>query len=76
MPRFDEVFPDEGDIDMVAAMRAWKDVGFDGVIRVDHCPGVIGDNERADRSFAYQVGYLKGLVQTVHAADPARRENR
>ena len=76
VPRFEEVFPDEGDIDMVAAMRAWKDVGFDGVIRVDHCPGVIGDNEQADRSFAYQVGYLKGLVQTVHAADPARRENR
>jgi hypothetical protein len=40
-------------------------VGFDGVIRIDHCPGVRGDNERADRSFAYQVGYLKGLVQAV-----------
>ena len=67
VPSFDEVFPDEGDIDMVAAVEAWKDVGFDGVVRVDHCPGMIGDNERADKSFAYQVGYLKGVVQAVGA---------
>jgi mannonate dehydratase len=64
VPCFDEVFPDEGDIDMVQAVHAFADVGFDGVIRIDHCPGVIGDNARADRSFAYQVGYLKGLVQS------------
>jgi len=62
VPSFDEVFPDEGDIDMVAAVTAFDEVGFDGVIRIDHCPGVIGDS-RADRSFAYQVGYLKGLVR-------------
>ena len=65
VPCFDEVFPDEGDIDMVEAVRAFREVGFDGVIRIDHCPGVIGDNARADRSFAYQVGYLKGLVQSL-----------
>lgn len=65
VPAFEEVFPDEGDIDMVAAVRAWHDVGFDGVIRIDHCPGVVGDNPRADRSFAFQVGYLRGLVQSL-----------
>lgn len=64
VPAFDEVFPDEGDIDMVAAVRAWRQVGFDGVIRIDHCPGVVGDTPRADRSFAFQVGYLKGLVSS------------
>jgi len=64
VPYFDEVFPDEGDIDMVAAVEAFDEVGFDGVIRIDHCPGVIGDSG-ADRSFAYQVGYLKGLVQAL-----------
>jgi len=65
VPYFDEVFPDEGDIDMVEAVKAFSDVGFDGVIRIDHCPGVIGDNPQADRSFAYQVGYLQGLVQAL-----------
>ena len=65
VPKFDEVFPDEGDIDMVAAVQMFNKVGFDGVIRIDHCPGVVGDNGRADRSFAYQVGYLKGLVNAL-----------
>ena len=65
VPYFDEVFPDEGDIDMVAAVKAFAAVGFDGVIRIDHCPGVIGDNPQADRSFAFQVGYLQGLVQAL-----------
>ncbi|MGY8827391.1 MAG: hypothetical protein ACKVJG_26330 [Candidatus Latescibacterota bacterium] len=46
-------------------MRAFADVDYDGVIRIDHCPGVIGDNNHADRSFAFQVGYLRGLVQTL-----------
>ena len=69
VPRFDEVFPDEGDTDMLEAVRAYREVGFDGVIRIDHCPGVIGDNERSDRSFAYQVGYMKGLVRTAQALD-------
>ena len=62
------IFPDEGDIDMVAAVRAWNEVGFDGVIRIDHCPGVVGDTPHADRSFAFQVGYLRGLVQMEEAS--------
>jgi len=70
-PKFDEVFPDEGDTDMFAAVRAYRDVGFDGVIRIDHCPGMVGDNERAERSFAYQVGYAKGLVEALQAFEPA-----
>jgi hypothetical protein len=42
-----------------------SDVDFDGVIRIDHCPGVVGDNPRADRSFAFQVGYLRGPMQSL-----------
>ncbi len=65
VPYFDEVFPDEGDIDMVAATRAFAEIDFNGIIRIDHCPGVIGDNPQADRSFAFQVGYLQGLIETL-----------
>lgn len=75
VPSFEEVFPDEGDIDMVQAVRAWHDVGFDGVIRIDHCPGVVGDNPRADRSFAFQVGYLKGLVHSLERLGLAQGAN-
>lgn len=75
VPKFDEVFPDEGDTDMFEAVRAYREVGFDGVMRIDHCPGVIGDNERSHRSFAYQVGYTKGLMQAVEATDVSTGAN-
>ncbi len=68
VPVFEEVFPDEGDSDMVAAVRAYRDVGFDGVIRVDHAPAVEGDTY-GERTFAYQVGYFKGLVDAIEALD-------
>ncbi len=69
VPVFDEVFPDEGDTDMLAAVRAYREVGFDGVIRVDHAPGIVGDNASADRAFAFQVGYFRGLVQAAEIMD-------
>ncbi len=68
VPVFEEVFPDEGDTDMPTAIRAYRDVGFDGVIRVDHAPAVIGDTN-SERTFAYQVGYFKGLVDAIEFLD-------
>ena len=35
-PDYNEVFLDEGDVDMVAAMRSYKEAGFDGVFQPDH----------------------------------------
>ena len=67
VPRFDEVFMDEGDTDMFAAMLAYRDVGVDVYLRADHSPRVVGDNTRADRGFAFQIGYMKGLAQAVDA---------
>jgi len=68
VPVFEEVFPDEGDSDMPAAVRAYREVGFDGVIRVDHAPAVVGDTH-SERTFGYQVGYFKGLVDAVEVLD-------
>ena len=68
VPVFEEVFPDEGDSDMLAAVRAYREVGFGGVIRVDHAPGVV-DDEHGERTFAFQVGYFKGLVNAVGILD-------
>jgi mannonate dehydratase len=70
-PVFAEVFPDEGDTDMFAAVRAYRDVGVDGVARIDHCPPMLGDNDRHERSFAFQGGYAKGLVEALQAFEPA-----
>jgi mannonate dehydratase len=68
VPVFEEVFPDEGDSDMLAAVRAYREVGFDGVIRVDHAPSVV-DDDHGQRTFGFQVGYFKGIVDAVELLD-------
>ncbi len=58
-----------GDSDMVAAVRACRDVGFDGVIRVDHAPPAVEGDTYGETAFAYQAGYFKGLVDAIEALD-------
>ena len=61
---FAEVFIDEGDVDIVATLRALRDVGYDGPVMMDHTPHV--DHPAADwagRSFAN--GYLRAALQVV-----------
>lgn len=71
--RFVETFHDEGQTDMVAAMRAYRDIGFEGAIRPDHVPQLSGEEEgeagytTLGRLFA--VGYMRGLMQAVGAAE-------
>jgi len=67
--KFAEAFHDDGQTDLVACMRAYRDVGYEGVCRPDHYPKMgddsFGDELRLARLFA--VGYLKGLRQAVYA---------
>ncbi len=41
---FVETFHDDGQTDMLACMRAYREIGFDGVCRPDHVPTMEGDN--------------------------------
>ena len=61
---FQETFPDEGDVDMIRAMRVYKEVGYDGMIMPDHVPGIEGD-QRGSLAFAYCFGYIQALIQLV-----------
>lgn len=61
---FQEVFPDEGDVDMWKAVRTYKEVGYDGMLMYDHVPAV-PDNRDANRAFAY--GYIRALIQGAEA---------
>ena len=67
VPRYVETFLDEGDVDMLEAMRAYKEVGYTGSLVSDHTPRVIGDfaGGRVGRSFSH--GYIRGLIQAVNA---------
>jgi len=63
--RFDEVFPDEGDVDMVKAIRTYKEVGYDGVLVPDHVPRSSLDTPHGHRARAFCLGYIKALIQAV-----------
>ena len=43
---FRETFIDDGDVDMLKAMRVYKEVGFDGMMMPDHVPTIAGDAQR------------------------------
>ena len=67
VPRFSETFVDEGHVNMLEAMKAYKEVGFDGPMIDDHVPHVIGDSSGQHRSHAYAMGYMKALIDAVDA---------
>jgi mannonate dehydratase len=68
--RFEETWHDAGKTDMLACMRAYRDIDFNGVLRPDHVPTVEGDtNENAGYSAfgrLYAIGYIRGLHQAVY----------
>jgi len=69
--KYEETWHDAGKTDMLACMKAYKDIGFNGVLRPDHVPTVEGDsNEHAGYSAfgrLYAIGYIRGLHQAVYA---------
>jgi mannonate dehydratase len=63
---FRETFIDDGDVDMLKAMRVYKEVGVDGMMMPDHVPSISGDAKGA-QAFAYTFGYIKALIAAVAA---------
>ena len=69
--KFEETWHDAGKTDMLATMKAYRDIGFDGVLRPDHVPTVEGDSN-ANAGYSsfgrlYAIGYIRGLHQAVYA---------
>ena len=63
---FQETFPDDGDVDMIRAMRVYKEVGYDGMIMPDHASRIEGDVGGA-QAFAFAFGYIQALIQLVNS---------
>jgi mannonate dehydratase len=63
---FRETFIDNGDVDMLKAMRVYKEVGYDGMMMPDHVPNVEGDTGQV-QGFAFAFGYIKALIAAVSA---------
>jgi mannonate dehydratase len=61
---FVEVFPEEGDVDMLKAMRVYKEVGYPYMIMPDHVPQTPADPGQLT-TFAFCYGYIRALIQAV-----------
>lgn len=61
---FMETFIDDGDVDMLKALRVYKEVGYDGMLMPDHVPAIAGDTKGL-RAFSYTFGYIKALLAAV-----------
>jgi mannonate dehydratase len=70
--KFVETWHDEGKTDFVACLEAYKEIGFEGVLRPDHVPTVEGDSNLqpgySPYGRLYAVGYIRGLCDAVYRA--------
>lgn len=65
---FVEVYPDEGDVDMVQAIRTYREVGYKYMLMPDHVP-TAGSDPAGLQSFSFCYGYIRGLLQSLeHSA--------
>jgi mannonate dehydratase len=67
---FVETFHEDGPTDMLACIQAYKDVGYEGVLRPDHVPTMEGEsNENPGYSSLGRllaIGYITGLREAVY----------
>jgi len=67
---FVETWHEDGQTDMKAVMDAYREIGFDGPIRPDHVPRMVGEDDRdeamsgyTDIGLLYAIGYIRGLLE-------------
>lgn len=61
---FQEVYPDNGEMNFPQVIRALRDVGYAGMVMPDHVPHHHDPNSSL-QAFSFCYGYIKGLLQTV-----------
>lgn len=67
--RFQETFHDNGPTDMPKMLKLYHQVGFDGPIRPDHAPTLVGESNESP-GYAMQgkilaIGYMKGILDAL-----------
>lgn len=67
--KFEETFHDDGQTNMLEAMKTYYEVGYQGPARPDHVPTMEGeDNSHPGYELLgrlYGVGYIKGLMEAA-----------
>ena len=66
VPNYREVFLDEGDVDMIHALRLYRKHGYDGVLIPDHTP--LPDCDAPwHAGMAWALGYMRAAIDRVEA---------
>lgn len=69
---FVEVYPDNGDVDMLAAARAYHEVGYRGMLCPDHVPRSDAD-PTSEKQFAFCLGYTRAAIQAAESVAKDKR---
>ena len=68
-PSYVETWIDEGDTDMLRAMRAYREVDYRFTLCSDHVPQMTDDLDFGLIGRAYNHGYIKAMVQAANLLD-------
>jgi mannonate dehydratase len=64
VPMYDEMFVDDGDVDMIEAMRILKRNGYEGVLIPDHTPAMsCAAPWHAGK--AYALGWMRATLSLI-----------
>jgi mannonate dehydratase len=62
--KYVETFIDEGQIDMLGAMRALRETGYSRMVIPDHTPLIAGD-AHSFGAWGFAIGYIKALIRAT-----------
>ncbi len=71
--KFQEVWPDEGDVDMYKVAQVLRDMEYPYMLMPDHAPSHTDDTPppgisgRVRQAWAFQFGYIIGVIQAVNS---------
>jgi mannonate dehydratase len=66
VPLYREAFVDEGDIDMIRALKILKSNNYEGILIPDHTPEM-STKAGWHTGMAYAMGFMKGAMQAVNS---------
>ncbi len=61
---FQEVYPDNGDMDFFRIIKVLRDVNYPYMVMPDHVPHH-SDPASSSQAFSFAYGYIKGLIQAL-----------
>jgi mannonate dehydratase len=66
-PAYVETWIDEGDTEMLRAMRAYREVGYRFTLCSDHVPQMTDDLDFGLIGRAYNHGYIRAMIQAANS---------